>query len=383
MARAAKLWPSCCWPRWPPPHGKRSPPPCSTPMPARPPPSPNARRWPAAWRRWPPACPPSAPRPPPLSKRPAAPSLIPGATDAVGRCHLATNNPGPGPPIRCHSRQQRDLTRRSPRRISPRRGPRVRFHPLAVPRAAVPSHRRGLARHADRRRATARHPHARQRRRRAARRLAHGIWLSCAVIVAKVVAQSCAGGYEGAAARRRPDFGRRAGAGAECLVRGGRTRARRACQNAAAPTLARRQRRPQGRVGRDHLGSAALRARPPPADAGRRRRRTRPDSTKPPPPGRACCSTAPTARSSSCPPAAPPWSRRVGTQVGGVTVQSIEAGQATVLTPDGLRVLRVSFDTRPPGITQGIAPAAPPLNLPPQLPDGSIAADRPGFGFAR
>ena len=51
---------------------------------------------------------------------------------------------------------------------------------------------------------------------------------------------------------------------------------------------------------------------------------------------------------------------REGTRVGGFTVQAIQAGQVTVLGPDGVRVLRPSFDPRPaPAGTAGLALAAP------------------------
>ena len=58
---------------------------------------------------------------------------------------------------------------------------------------------------------------------------------------------------------------------------------------------------------------------------------------------------------------------RVGAQVGGVTIKAIEAGQATVATPDGLRVLRVSFAPRSATIAAAVPPSLP-LNLPDQPP---------------
>jgi hypothetical protein len=58
-----------------------------------------------------------------------------------------------------------------------------------------------------------------------------------------------------------------------------------------------------------------------------------------------------------------------GARVGGFTIQAIQAGQVTVSGPDGVRVLRPSFDQRPapagkPGLALGL-PAFPGLPMPP------------------
>ncbi len=79
----------------------------------------------------------------------------------------------------------------------------------------------------------------------------------------------------------------------------------------------------------------------------------------------------PTGRTATFVPAdgGKPVVAREGTRVGGFTVQAIQAGQVTVLGPDGVRVLRPSFDLRPvPAGTAGLAlgaPAFPGLPTPP------------------
>lgn len=79
----------------------------------------------------------------------------------------------------------------------------------------------------------------------------------------------------------------------------------------------------------------------------------------------------PTGRTATFVPAdgGKPVVAREGTRVGGFTVQAIQAGQVTVLGPDGVRVLHPSFDQRPaPAGTSGLAlgaPAFPGLPTPP------------------
>lgn len=79
----------------------------------------------------------------------------------------------------------------------------------------------------------------------------------------------------------------------------------------------------------------------------------------------------PTGRTATFAPAdgGKPVVAREGTRVGSFTVQAIQAGQVTVLGPDGVHVLHPSFDQRPASAgTSGLAlgaPAFPGLPTPP------------------
>lgn len=69
-----------------------------------------------------------------------------------------------------------------------------------------------------------------------------------------------------------------------------------------------------------------------------------------------------------------------GGQVGGFTVQSIQAGQVTVRGPEGVRVLSPTFDPDAPAPPPpGAAPPPPSLSVP-GLPGFQLPARPPGFG---